>query len=279
MSAAQETGSHAAEAADHAGAAAGGIAAKVEAFQHYLLHHVADSHEWHLPFLHIHLPGFLSVHTMMLLLGGLFLVLLFGVAYKKNDHVPTGLTNMLESFIVFVRDGIAIANLGETDGRRFTPFFCSLFFFILMLNLMGLIPLFSTATSNVGVTTALALITFFIMVIGGIKRHGPVGYFKTFAAPGVPLPILIILVPIEILGVVIKTFALTIRLFANMLAGHIVLFALLGMIILFGAFVAPLAALLAIAIYFLEIFVAFLQAYIFTLLTAMFVGATLHPEH
>jgi F-type H+-transporting ATPase subunit a len=154
-----------------------------------------------------------------------------------------------------------------------------MFFFVLMLNLMGLIPLFSTATSNLAVTAALSMITLGTIVVMGIARHGALGFLKSFAPAGVPFGVLIILFPIEILGVFIKVFALTIRLFANMLAGHIVIFAILGMVLLFGAFVAPPAVLLATAIYFLEIFVAFLQAYIFVLLSSMFIGATLHLEH
>jgi len=252
---------------------------KAEAFQHFLQHHVMDGTEWHLPFLHISLPSFLTLHSVMLILAVVFLYLLFGVFFKKGQRVPTGLTNFLESFVVFIRDEIAIANLGERDGRKFAPFFCSLFFFILMLNFMGLIPLFSTATSNIAVTTALSLVILGFIIIGGIARNGFIGYLKSFAPPGIPGPVLVILVPIEILGVFIKAFALTVRLFANMLAGHIVLFSLLGMILLFGVFVAPPVVLMATGIYLLEIFVALLQAYIFTLLAAMFIGTSLHPEH
>ncbi|MDA0322217.1 MAG: F0F1 ATP synthase subunit A [Verrucomicrobia bacterium] len=252
---------------------------KIQAFQDFLAHHVMDSHHWELPFLDIHTPAFITVHGIMLLIGTAFLCLLFGVVYKRKDDVPRGMTNLLESFIIFVRDEISIANLGEEDGRKFTPFFCSMFFFVLMLNLMGLIPLFSTATSNLAVTAALSMITLGAIISMGIARHGALGFLKSFAPPGVPLAVLVILYPIEILGTFIKAFALTIRLFANMLAGHIVIFSILGMVLLFGALVALPAALLATAIYFLEIFVAFLQAYIFVLLSSMFIGASLHPEH
>jgi len=270
-----ETSSHATDTA-HAAVEGGD---KIAAFLDFLTHHVMDSHHWALPFLDVHTPAFITVHGVMLLIGTALLCLLFGVVYKRTDEVPRGMTNLLESFIIFVRDEISIANLGEEDGRKFTPFFCSMFFFVLMLNLMGLIPLFSTATSNLAVTAALSMITLGTIVVMGIARHGALGFLKSFAPAGVPFGVLIILFPIEILGVFIKVFALTIRLFANMLAGHIVIFAILGMVLLFGAFVAPPAVLLATAIYFLEIFVAFLQAYIFVLLSSMFIGATLHLEH
>ena len=266
-------------AGEHA-AAAGEALDKVEMFQKFLKGHVLDSHDWHLPFTHgVHLPPFLTVHGVMLLIGSILLLVIFGVVYRKKDDVPTGFTNLLEALIVFVRDEIAIVNLGEKDGKAFTPFFCTMFFFILMLNLLGLIPLFSTATSNPFVTAALAVVILLGLVGMGIIRNGPLQYLKSFAPPGVPWPVLIILVPIEIMGVFIKAFALMIRLCANMLAGHIVLFSLLGMIILFGGFVAPPVMLMAVAIYMLEIFVAFLQAYIFVFLSALFIGAALHPQH
>lgn len=250
--------------------------AAVEAF---ISHHTADTHEWALPFgLHVHLPAFLSVHGLMIVLCASFLLLLFGVAYNKNDVVPRGLTNLLEVFVLFIRNQISIPCLGEEDGRRMTPLFCTFFFFILGLNLMGLVPLFATATSNVSVTASLALVTLGFMVFGAMYKNGVGGFFKSFVPHGVPWPVLILLVPIEFLGVFIKTFALTIRLFANMLAGHIVIFSLLGLVVTFGAIAVP-AVGLALGIYFLELFVAFLQAYIFTFLSAMFIGQLYHPAH
>lgn len=261
------------------GHAADAAAERVVAFQKGLSHHALDSHEWHLPFLHITLPEWLSVHTLMILICAGLLFLLFVVLYRRKDAVPTGLTNALESMVVFVRDEIAVANLGEEDGRKFAPFFCSLFFFVLGLNLLGTIPLFATATSNVGVTGAMAMVTLAGMIVMGVIRNGPIGYLKSFAPHGVPLPILFLLYPLEIFGVFIKAFALMLRLFANMLAGHLVIFSMLGMVLLFGAAVAVPAILMATCIYLLEIFVAFLQAYIFVLLSAMFIGASMHAEH
>ena len=159
-----------------------------------------------------------------------------------------------------------------------TPLFCTFFFFILGMNLMGMIPLFATATANVNVTFGLAFVTLCFMVFGAIYKNGFVGFLKAFIPSGVPAPILILLFPIEFLGLFIKAFALTIRLFANMLAGHIVILSLLGLVILMGLGALPAVAL-AVFIDLLEVLVVFLQAYIFTLLSAMFIGQMYHPEH
>ncbi len=246
--------------------------------QQYIMHHVTDSHEWVLPFLKIPLPGFLSLHALMILLAASILLILFGLLYRRQDPVPRGLTNLLEVLVLFIRNNICIPNLGEQDGRRMAPLFCSFFFFILTLNLMGLIPLFATATANVNVTASLALITLGFMIFGTIYRNGVGGFVHAFIPHGVPWPVLILLIPIEFLGVFIKAFALTIRLFANMLAGHIVIFSLIGMVFIFGLAGLP-SIFLALAIYLLELFVSFLQAYIFTLLSAMFIGQMYHPAH
>ena len=245
----------------------------------YIKHHIMDSYEWNLPFMHpIQLPEMLSLHGVMLIIASMIMFLLFVVLYDKKKRVPTGITNLLEVFVLFIRDEIAVNALGKEDGRKMTPLFCTFFFFILILNLMGLVPIFSTATANVNVTAGLALITLSFMIFGAIYKNGITGFLKAFTPSGVPVPVLIILMPIEIVGLFIKTFALTIRLFANMLAGHIVIFSLLGMVVLIGVFALP-AVLLALLINLLEIFIAFLQAYIFTLLSAMFIGQMYHPEH
>lgn len=245
----------------------------------YIMHHVMDGHEWHIPFLPpIHLPSFLSLHGLMLVLGCFFLILLFCIVYQQKAKVPTGMTNFLEVLVVFIRDEISVACLGEKDGRKMAPLFCTFFFFILMLNLMGLVPIFASATANINVTGGLAFITLTLMIGGTIYKNGVGGFLKAIIPSGVPVPILFILVPIEFLGLFIKAFALMIRLFANMLAGHIVIFALLGLVVVFG-YVALPAVLLALSINVFEIFVAFLQAYVFTLLSAMFVGLMYHPHH
>lgn len=255
----------------------------------YVIHHVGNSDSWHpLPGVGVplggdfHLFGIdlgLSLHALMLLIAGGIVFLLFGILYKKqSDRAPSGITNMLEALVLFVRDEICVNYIGEKDGKRLAPFFLNFFFMVLVLNLMGLIPLFSTATANISVTMGLALITLTMMIIGGIVKNGLVGFFQLFLPPGVPKAVYIILFPIELMGLFIKPFALTIRLFANMLGGHIVIFSLLGLIISFGWFGVPSLAL-ALFVFFLELLVAFIQAFIFTMLSAMFVGDMMHPSH
>jgi F-type H+-transporting ATPase subunit a len=248
--------------------------------EEYIMNHMQDAREWHLPFLPpMHLPPFLSLHGVMLIVCSLLLIALFCKIYNKNQRVPTGITNLLEVLILFVRDQISIKHLGEDDGRKMAPLFCTYFFFILGLNLMGMIPLFVTATANINITAALAATTLFFMIFGAMYKNGWKGFWGALSPSGVPLPILFILVPIELVSLFIKSFALMIRLFANMLAGHIVIFALLGLGVLLGFTAVIPALLLALFIGLLEIFVAFLQAYIFTLLSAAFIGQMYKPEH
>ncbi|MCZ7593284.1 MAG: F0F1 ATP synthase subunit A [Kiritimatiellae bacterium] len=259
-------------------AAASTTAERTQAVKDYVFSHVSNSDHWALPFFDVHLPGWLTLHGLMLIVAALILIALFGLAFRRNDRVPRGLAGALEAIVKFVRDNISIANLGEEDGRRMAPLFCSLFFFVLTLNLMGIVPLFATATGNLGVTTALALVTLGVMIGGAIYKNGLIGFAKAFVPAGIPIPVLIILAPIEFMGMFIKTFALTIRLFANMLAGHIVIFVLLGLVVIFGGIALP-SVVLAIGIDLLEVLIAPLQAYIFTLLSAMFIAQIHHPEH
>lgn len=245
----------------------------------YILHHVSDSQEWNLPFLGpIHLPEFISLHGLMLLLASAFLIVLFCFLYNKNSPVPRGITNFLEVFIVFIRDEIAIPALGKEDGLKMTPLFCTFFFFILVLNLMGLVPIFSTATANYSVTGGLAFITLGFMTFGAIARNGLKGFVKSLIPLGIPVVLVPLIFTIEFLGLFIKSFALMIRLFANLLAGHVIILALLGLVALLGAAALPSMAL-AVFVYCLEVLVAVIQAYIFTLLSSVFIGLTHHPDH
>lgn len=245
----------------------------------WIMHHVTDSGAWHTPFFQLHLPTWMSNNALMLIIAGLLLTFLFGVLFRyRPGRAPRGWTGALEVMVKFVRDDICIANLGEKDGRKMAPLFLTLFFFIATCNLMGLCPLFTTATGNINVTFGLAMVTFSFMVFGALYVNGPVKFFKSFAPPGVPWPILILIVPLEMIGLVIKCAALTIRLFANMLAGHIVVFSLIGLLVSFGLAAIPALAM-AVAISMMEIFISFLQAYVFTLLSAMFIGQMYHPAH
>ena len=260
--------------------AAADSAARAAAVEDYIMHHVGNSDYWHLPGLfHIdfEFPTF-SLHALMLVLAALLMVYLFCIRYRHDARVPTGLTNMLEAIVLFVRDDIAINSLGEKDGRRMAHLFLSFFFFILILNLLGLVPIFASATANVNVTGGLACVTLLFMTFGAIYRNGFTGFVKAFVPDGVPWPVLILLLPIEFLGVLLKAFALMIRLFANLLAGHIIISALIGLVVIFGLGALP-ALGLAIGIYVLKIVVCFLQAYIFTLLSATFIGQIYHPAH
>ena len=253
---------------------------RLDAVKEYILHHVSNSDSWHIPFFfHVtfEIPTF-SLHALMVLIAAGLLLYLFRAIYDHNAKVPTGMTNLLETFVVFIRDDIAINFLGEEDGKRMTPLFCSFFFFILTLNLLGLVPVFASATANINVTAALAAVTFFFMTFGAIVKNGPVGFIRAFVPHGVPWPMLILLVPIEIAGVFIKSMALMIRLFANMMAGHIVISALIGLVVVYGTAALP-ALGLAGGVYVIKLFIAFLQAYIFTLLSAMFIGQIYHPVH
>ncbi|MBI5415459.1 MAG: F0F1 ATP synthase subunit A [Candidatus Omnitrophica bacterium] len=245
----------------------------------YILHHMQDSHQWHLPFLPpLQLPSFLSLHGLMVIIAVIVLITIFCFGYDKKVRVPRRFTNLLELLVIFIRDEVAIKSIGEQDGRRLTPFLCTMFFFILTLNLMGLIPVFSTATANPNVTGALAFFTLCFMIFGTLYKNGFKGFQKAFIPAGVPRGILILLVPIEVFGLFIKTCALMIRLFANMLAGHMVILAMLGLVLLLGVAALP-SVLLAVCVGVLEVFIAFLQAYIFTLLTAVFIGQMYHPQH
>jgi F-type H+-transporting ATPase subunit a len=259
----------------------------------YIVHHIQNSSEWNLFGYHLHLPQFepipvfgmtidLSItnHVVMLWIAALLVILLFKFSFKKNQLVPGGFGTLLESLVLFIRDEVAIASLGEKEGRRFMPLIGTFFFFILTCNLLGIIPTFSTATGNINVTAALAMITFIAGQFFGMKQNGVLGYFKSLVPSGVPFWLLPLMFVIEIMGLMAKHFALIIRLFANMIAGHIVFFAFLSLIIIFKNFLlVPFSVGLAIFADLLEILVAFIQAYVFTILSTLFIGMAVHPEH
>jgi F-type H+-transporting ATPase subunit a len=228
----------------------------------------------------------LTKMSAMLFLGTVVLVLVFLLAARdqRGRLVPKGgLANFLEMMVVFVRNEIAIPNIGKEEGPKYVPYLLSVFFFVLVLNLLGLFPWMSSATGNIAVTVALAAFTFVLTQIASIRAAGFVGYLKHLTG-GVPWFLWPIMIPVEILSLFTKPFALTLRLFANMLAGHIVLFCLIGLIFFIGHIaVAAMAVPLGMFIYFLELFVAFLQAYIFAMLSALYIGMGVamgaHAEH
>ena len=251
-----------------------------EYIQHHVLYHVADGNPsvWNLPFIRIPLLDIFRNDGVMLAAALVVIVGLFAFLYRRDEEVPHGWSNLLELFVVFVRDQLVRPYFPEADARRLAPVFCSFFFLILTLNLLGLCPLFSAATSNINVTGALALVSGAFMIGLTVWKKGPVGFLKCFVPSDAPLLLLILLVPIEIISFLSRVFALAIRLFANVLAGHILIFALLSMVVLFGWFAFPIV-FLAVGIYFFEIFMSFLQAFIFTLLSAIFISLMAYEGH
>jgi F-type H+-transporting ATPase subunit a len=220
-------------------------------------------------------------HLVMMWLASALLLLAFFAAVRKKGLVPRGLYNFLEMLVQFVRNEIAVKNIGAADADRFVPYLVSAFFFILFVNLFGLLPYAATATGNLSVTVLLALCTFFITQYAQIKAQGIGGYLKHLTG-GVAPWLWPIMVPVEILGLFTKPFALTVRLFANMIAGHIVILSLIGLIFaLKSQWVAFGSVPMALGIFVLELFVAFVQAYIFTMLSSLFIGAGLvhHGDH
>lgn len=248
--------------------------------QHHVLYHVADGNAsvWNLPFIRIPALDVFRNDGVMLGVALVVLLILFILLRRKNQEVPRGWNNVLEIFVLFVRDQIVRPNFNEEDARRLSPVFCTFFFLILTLNLLGLVPLFSAASSNLSVTGALAMITLVFMIGGAIWRKGPVGFLKSFVPAGAPRLLLVILVPIEVITFFSRVCVLAVRLFANVLSGHILIFALLSMVVLFGWFATPVI-LMAVGIYFFEMFMSFLQAYIFSLLSAIFISQMLYETH
>jgi F-type H+-transporting ATPase subunit a len=229
-----------------------------------------------------------SKHLVFLLLAAALVILLAQLAVRsyRGGRIPRGLGAAVEGLVLFIRDDIAEPNIGHRDGRRFTPLLCSFFFFILVAALLGLMPFAATSTGNLAVTMGLALVSFAAQQYAGISRYGVAGHFGNLIPPGLPAWLLPVMVPVEILSMFTKPFALMIRLFANMLAGHMVITTLLLLISLMGQIswmggvaMAPVSILLSLFIMFLEVLVAFIQAYIFTLLSAIFIGMYAHPAH
>lgn len=220
----------------------------------------------------------LTKNVAGMLFGMLVLLLLFirmARKYKTNGGIPRKFAGWMEPIIILVRDDIAKENIGEKRYKKFVPFLLSIFFFIWILNLMGLVPGFANVTGNIAFTMVLSVITLIVVNINGNKN-----YWKHIFWPPVPLWLKPMMIPVELIGIITKPFALMIRLFANMAAGHIVILSLVSLIFLAGSMtVAPGAIALVLFISVLELLVALLQAYIFTLLTALFIGMAVDESH
>jgi len=216
-----------------------------------------------------------NVFTIMLTVLILFFVFK-GVAKSYKGQLPTGFGSLMEPIIIFIRDEIAIPNIGEKRHKQFMPFLLTIFFFVWFLNLAGLMPFGMNITGNIAVTFSLAIMTFILTQINGNKNY----WGHIFWMPGVPTPMKIILAPIELLGVFIKPFALMIRLYANISAGHIVLMSLIGLMYVFQSYAAGTAFFgLTIFLSLIELLVAALQAYIFTILSALYFGMAVEEAH
>ena len=225
-----------------------------------------------------------NVIQMFLALGILVWILLAAAAkYRKNgtNVAPTGGQNMIEVMVTFIRDEVGKPNLGEKY-EKYMPYLLTIFFFILINNLFGLIPGTANVTGNIAFTLVLAVISL-LVILFSTNRHY---WGHIFWPPGVPILVKFILIPVELLSVVIKPAALMIRLFANMIAGHIIITCFILLIFIFGGMnkaagwgFAPVSVLFTVFIYFIELLVAFIQAFIFTTLTAVFIGQAFEGEH
>ena len=288
--------------AEQAVAAAEGHGAEVHAEEHEfdIMHHIQDAREIETPFGTLHLPeagswmvGPIDMtptkHVVFLGLAasivvGLFLATAAAARRRGAEGAPKKGHNVMEALVLFFRNQVVMPNIGH-GGEKFAPFVITLFFFILVCNLLGLLPWGATATGNVSVTAALAIMAFVTIEVAGMRALGPKGYLGTivYIPHGLPkamIPLMVIIMtPVELLGKLTKPFALAIRLFANMTAGHVLLLAIIGLIFAFGSYaIAAGPVLMAVALTFLEIFVGFLQAYIFALLTSVFIGLIRHAH-
>ncbi len=263
----------------------------------HILHHILDSHDLEivLPWIKVPLPRIeiagidlsITKHVVFMWIVAAFLSGVFWLASRRvHESVPRGLRNLIEILIVFIREEVARKSIGP-GADRFVPYLLTTFFFILTCNLAGLIPGGSTATGNISVTAGLALIAFAVIHYGGIREHGLVAHFNNLVPHGLPGWLVPIMFVLELLSALIKPFALCIRLFANMMAGHVAILAFFSLIFILsdlysgvvGVAVSPLVIAFELFVHLLELLVAFLQAYIFTMLTANFIGMSVHPAH
>lgn len=280
-----------------------------EVWKTHMLEEVSDAHHFVVPGLgyEVELPrweplhlGPLTIdlsptkHVVWLWIAGslcaLVLIWTARVTHGKRAHrAPSGLGNAIEAFVIYLRDEVVMRNIGK-GGEKYVPFVLTLFFFILFVNLMGLVPFGSTATGNIMVTGALAVLSLIVIEIGGLLEIGPKAYLGTivFIPKGMhwlgAIVMAIIMTPIELVAKFARIFALAIRLFANMIAGHLVILSLIGLIFVAGQagvikyVVWPAPVAMTVGIMAMEIFIALLQAYIFAILTSVFIGLVRHAH-
>ena len=268
-------------------------------FGDILLHHVTnDQSEVYidLDFGFIDMSVTKHVILIWVIAGSLILLTLAATSrYRKNKNaLPSRLSSLFEILIDFIQNEMVIPNIGKKYTRTWTPLVATFFIFILFANFLGLIPFLeklpggsSTITGNFAVTAGLAFITFISIIVAGSVKHGFIGHWKNMIPGGLPAPVLLILIPVEIMGMFIKPLALLLRLGANMTAGHIGMVAIFGLPILIGNSMGTeigfgvgfVSVILNTAIYFLEMIVCLVQAYVFALLSSVFIGMAIHAEH
>jgi F-type H+-transporting ATPase subunit a len=273
-----------------------------------IIHHIGDSRELGTPLGTFELPhwtpiriGGLSLdlsptkHVIYVLLAALIVGLTFILSARSiataqaRGRPAKGFPGAMEAMALYIRQEVVLPTIGP-HGEGYVPYLLTLFFFILAMNLLGLLPGGATATGNIGVTAALAVIAFLVIEVTGMRTLGPKGYLHTifYLPPGLPggvggailkVVLLVVLTPIELIGKLAKPFALAVRLFANMTSGHVLVLALIGLTFLFQSYSVGIgASVLATGVMLLELFVAFLQAFVFTLLTSVFIGL-MRAEH
>jgi F-type H+-transporting ATPase subunit a len=254
-----------------------------------IFHHISDSQVLELPIVgEVHLPTVplgpyelpITKHVVMMWVACAFIFLLLWLANRRRSLAPKGMQNFMEMIILFIRDELARKNIGA-HGDRFVPYLLSTFVFILTCNLLGLIPYGATATGNIGVTAGLAGMAFLMIQAAGIREYGMVGHFKNLIPHGMPAWLLPLMIPVEILGMLTKPFALCVRLFANMTAGHVIILSLISLVFILEKVWVGVVLSVPFALFIngIELLVAFLQAYIFTMLTSLFIGMSVHPQH
>lgn len=221
----------------------------------------------------------ITKNVFMMLVVSIIMFLLFtslAKSYAKNGGIAKGAGRFFEPIILYIRDDIAIPNIGEKKYKKYMSYLLTIFFFVWFLNIFGLTPLGVNVTGNIAITGGLALITYLITTFTANKNY----WGHIFWMPGVPTPMKFVLAPIELLGTIIKPFSLMIRLYANIVAGHVVLMSIIGLMFIFKSWLgSSLSFFLAFALSLLEILVAALQAYIFTMLSALYFGAANEEHH
>jgi F-type H+-transporting ATPase subunit a len=239
-----------------------------------LFHHVKNSSELELfPYLPaIPLPFGVTVHDLMLLIASLVILGLFVPAFRRPSRKVSGIAVLLEAVVLFVRNDIVYPVMGKKRGDVWLPFFATLFLFIVTINYIGLIPAFKSATGNINVTGALAAMVFLLIFSAGFKNLGVLGFFKNMFPHGTPKPIGFFIVFIETFGFFIKSAVLSIRLFANMFAGHMVILSLIALIFIITPYFAVVSVPFAVFSFTLEMLIAVIQAFVFTLLSCVFIN-------